>query len=84
MNVESNQASAKGSRPGAWSNPASDQKELAWAFVSLILWSAVVLGGHLWRELLFVPGSVALVMIVVPALPGPWTKRAEINIGNDI
>jgi hypothetical protein len=45
MNVESNQASAKGSRPGAWSNPASDQKELVWAFVSLILWSAVVLGG---------------------------------------
>lgn len=42
------------------------------------------IGGHLWRELLFVPGSVALVMIVVPALPGPWTKRAEINIGNDI
>jgi hypothetical protein len=82
MNVESNQASAKGSRPGAWSNPASDQKELAWAFVSLILWSAVVLGGIFGVS--FVPGSVALVMIVVPALPGPWTKRAEINIGNDI
>ena len=46
MDVESSQAaSAKGSRPGALPNPASDQKELAWAFVGLILWSAVVLGG---------------------------------------
>jgi hypothetical protein len=45
MNIESSQDSPKGSRPGAWSNPASDQKELAWAFVRLILWSAVVLGG---------------------------------------
>jgi hypothetical protein len=45
MDVESTQASPKGSRPGALSNPASDQKELAWAFIGLILWSAVVFGG---------------------------------------
>jgi len=45
MDVETTTTSPKGSRPGALSNPASDQKELAWAFVGLILWSAVVLSG---------------------------------------
>jgi hypothetical protein len=45
MDLESGQGSAKGSRPGALSNPVSDHKELAWAFVGLILWSGVVLGG---------------------------------------
>ena len=44
MNMASGEDSAKGTRPKAWSNPASDQKELAWAFVRLILWSAVILG----------------------------------------
>jgi hypothetical protein len=32
-------------RPPFPPNPADDRKELAWAFLGLILWSGVVLGG---------------------------------------
>jgi hypothetical protein len=45
MDVETTQTSAKGSNPAALSNQANDQKELAWAFVGLLLWSGVVLVG---------------------------------------
>jgi hypothetical protein len=40
-------SSQKVSDPGVLSkqgSPGNDQKELAWAFLGLILWSAVVLG----------------------------------------
>jgi len=45
MDVEQSQPSgAKSSNPSAGSNRGGDQKELAWAFFGLILWSAVVFG----------------------------------------
>jgi hypothetical protein len=44
MEVDNTQPSAKGSNPTALSNRGDDRKELAWAFLGLILWSAVVLG----------------------------------------
>jgi hypothetical protein len=40
---QSQTANAKAARAAVVSN-GSDQKELAWAFLGLILWSAVVLG----------------------------------------
>jgi hypothetical protein len=43
MDVEQTQSAAKD--PGVLSEAASDQKELAWAFLGLVLWSIVVLGG---------------------------------------
>lgn len=45
MDVDPTRPSAKGSNPTALPNQGDDQKELAWAFLGLILWSAVVLGG---------------------------------------
>jgi hypothetical protein len=45
MDVESAQSSSPGSTPRALANPPSERKELAWAFLGLILWSAVVFGG---------------------------------------
>lgn len=45
MDLESAQAGSKGSRPEALSGPPSEQKELAWGFVGLVLWSCVVLIG---------------------------------------
>ena len=45
MDVESAQPRSEGSAPRALSGPPSDRKELAWAFLGLILWSAVVIGG---------------------------------------
>ena len=45
MDVESSRVESEGSRPRAFPAAASDKKELAWAFVSLILWSGVVLTG---------------------------------------
>jgi hypothetical protein len=45
MDVETTQPSAKSANPAALSNQADDQKELAWAFVGLLLWSGVVLVG---------------------------------------
>jgi hypothetical protein len=43
MDVEPHEIGSQGSRPGALSGPTSDKKELAWAFVGLLLWSGVVL-----------------------------------------
>jgi hypothetical protein len=43
MDVEQTQSAAKDS--GLLPEVASDQKELAWAFLGLVLWSIVVLGG---------------------------------------
>jgi hypothetical protein len=45
MDVGSTSESPKGSTPRALSDQPSDQKELAWAFLGLILWSAVVFVG---------------------------------------
>jgi hypothetical protein len=46
MDVEETQSAAKGSKSGVLpARPADDQKELAWAFLGLILWSGVVLIG---------------------------------------
>ncbi len=45
MDVESAQPRSKGSAPRAFSSQPSERKELAWAFLGLILWSAVVFGG---------------------------------------
>jgi hypothetical protein len=44
MDVDPTQPSAKGSNPAVLSHGGDDQKELAWAFLGLILWSVVVLG----------------------------------------
>ena len=43
MDIEQTQSAAKDS--GVLSETASEQKELAWAFLGLVLWSIVVLGG---------------------------------------
>jgi hypothetical protein len=43
MYVEQTLSAVKDS--GVLSEAASDQKELAWAFLGLVLWSIVVLGG---------------------------------------
>ena len=43
MDVEPRQNGSQGSRPGAFSRQANEQKELAWGFVGLMLWSGVVL-----------------------------------------
>ena len=46
MDVDRSQlSSAKTTNPTAVPNRGGDQKELAWAFLGLILWSGVVLGG---------------------------------------
>jgi hypothetical protein len=47
MDVKDTQASVvKGSKATPFHpNAAGDQKEVAWAFLGLVLWSAVVLGG---------------------------------------
>jgi hypothetical protein len=47
MDVEFAQPRSEGSSPRALSSQASERKELAWAFLGLILWSAVVIGGLL-------------------------------------
>jgi hypothetical protein len=45
MDVDHSQPSgAKTSSSAAVPNAAGDQKELAWAFLGLLLWSAVVFG----------------------------------------
>lgn len=45
MDIERSQPSgAKASNPVAVSSQSGDQKELAWAFLGLLLWSAVVFG----------------------------------------
>jgi hypothetical protein len=43
MDVEQTQSAAKDA--SVLSETASEQKELAWAFLGLVLWSIVVLGG---------------------------------------
>jgi len=43
MDLDPPQVASKGSRPGALPSSTSDKKELAWAFIGLILWSGVVL-----------------------------------------
>ena len=43
MDVEQIQSAAKDA--SVLSETASEQKELAWAFLGLVLWSIVVLGG---------------------------------------
>jgi hypothetical protein len=43
MDLDSARSGSKGSRPGAFSRQANEQKELAWGFVGLMLWSGVVL-----------------------------------------
>jgi len=46
MDLNDTQPSRKGSSPPAFHpNAGDDQKEVAWAFLGLILWSGVVLGG---------------------------------------
>jgi hypothetical protein len=46
MDVEETGVAVKTSNPGVTpARPADDQKELAWAFFGLILWSGVVLIG---------------------------------------
>jgi hypothetical protein len=46
MDVNDSQPSHKGSSPRAFHPDAGDdQKEVAWAFLGLLLWSGVVLGG---------------------------------------
>ena len=46
MDLDETQATPKGSNPGVFpAKPLDDQKELAWAFLGLILWSGVVLIG---------------------------------------
>jgi hypothetical protein len=46
MDVDQRQsASTKGSVSAVANPRGSDGKELAWAFIGLLLWSAVVLGG---------------------------------------
>jgi hypothetical protein len=45
MDVEIAQPSSEGSAPRAFASQPSERKELAWAFLGLILWSAVVIGG---------------------------------------
>ncbi len=46
MDVSDTQASRKTTDPSVYpANSGDDRKEVAWAFLGLILWSAVVLGG---------------------------------------
>jgi len=46
MDVDQTRPSgAKASSPAVANHAGSDQKELAWAFIGLVLWSAVVFGG---------------------------------------
>jgi hypothetical protein len=46
MDVETTKTTPTGSRKGAMAaKPGDDKKELAWAFLGLILWSGVVLVG---------------------------------------
>jgi hypothetical protein len=46
MDLDDTQSTAKVANPGALSaKPVDDQKELAWAFLGLILWSGVLLVG---------------------------------------
>jgi hypothetical protein len=46
MDLDDTQTANKGSNPGVFpAKPVDDQKELAWAFLGLILWSGVVLIG---------------------------------------
>jgi hypothetical protein len=45
MDIEPTQPRSQGSNPRALANPPSERRELAWAFLGLILWSAVVFGG---------------------------------------
>jgi hypothetical protein len=45
MDVEQTQTASKSADPGVLSQNAGDRKELAWAFLGLVLWSIVVLGG---------------------------------------
>jgi hypothetical protein len=46
MDLDDTQTANKGSNPEVFpAKPVDDQKELAWAFLGLILWSGVVLIG---------------------------------------
>jgi hypothetical protein len=46
MDLDDTQTANKGSNPGVFpAKPMDDQKELAWGFLGLILWSGVVLIG---------------------------------------
>jgi hypothetical protein len=45
MDIEQTQSASKAPDSAVLSKGESDQKELAWAFLGLILWSIVVLGG---------------------------------------
>jgi hypothetical protein len=46
MDVSDTQPSRKASDPAVYpGHPADDRKEVAWAFLGLLLWSGVVLGG---------------------------------------
>jgi hypothetical protein len=46
MDLDNTQMAAKGTNPEILpGKPADDQKELAWGFLGLILWSGVVLIG---------------------------------------